>query len=183
MCGSLPNSLPGPVSPTFGSPWFAIAVRTRWERSVERSVSRRGYESLVPVCVERRRWSDRWKDIETPLFPGYVFSRLDTQNRLPILTAPGVLYIVGNGKIPTPVDPEEIAAIQFVMRSGIAAKPVPYLQVGQPIVIGSGPLTGLKGIVLKLKSEAKLVLSVTLLRRSIAVEIDRASISVLTSAA
>lgn len=183
MCGSLRSfdyqaRLEHPTNP-----WFAVAVRTRWERAVESSIVSKGYTCFVPVFKERRRWSDRWKEIESPLFPGYVFSQLDIGNRLPVLTSPGVLYIVGTGRLPTPVDPEEISAIQLVARSGFVAKPHPYLQVGQAVSIGEGPLTGLRGFVLKIKSEAKLILSVTLLRRSIAVEIDKTCVSALNAAA
>ena len=183
MCGSLRNfDYQARLEPP-ANPWFAVAVRTRWERTVKSSIISKGYTCFVPTFKERRRWSDRWKEIESPLFPGYVFTQLDLVNRLPVLTSPGVLYIVGTGKIPTAVDPEEISAIQLVARSGFMAKPHPYLQVGQAVSISEGPLTGLRGVVLKIKSEVKLILSVTLLRRSIAVEIDKTCVSALNPAA
>lgn len=161
------------------NPWFAVAVRTRWERTAESSITSKGYTCFLPVFKERRRWSDRWKEIESPLFPGYVFTQLDVGNRLPVLSSPGVLHIVGIGKIPTAIDPEEIRAIQLVTRSGFVAQPHPYLRAGQGVSIAEGPLTGLWGIVLKIKSETKLILSVTLLQRSIAVELERTCVSVL----
>lgn len=182
MCGSMPGSILNDCLQRSELPWFAIAVRTRWERAVECSLTNRGHECLAPVHKERHRWSDRWKEIELPLFPGYVFSRLDVYNRLPVLNSPGVLYIVG-GKVPTPIDSEEIEAIQRVAKSGLGAQPSAYIQVGQTVSIAEGPLTGLTGIVLRHKAQTKLVLSVTLLKRSIAVEIDSSWISTLTSAA
>jgi transcription antitermination factor NusG len=94
-------------------------------------------------------------------------------NRLPVLMTPGVIQIVGVGKTPIPVEEEEIAAIQRVGKSGLSTMPWPYLEVGHVVRIEEGPLHGLTGIVLKIKSGLKLVLSVSLLQRSVAVEIDR----------
>lgn len=120
-----------------------------------------------------RRWSDRMKEVEVPLFPGYLFCRMDPHNRLPVLMTPGVIQIVGVGKAPIPVGEEEIAAIQRVGKSGLSTMPWPYVQVGHVARIEDGPLRGMSGIVIKIKSGLKLVLSVNLLQRSVAVEIDR----------
>ena len=132
-----------------------------------------GYECYLPVRRSTRRWSDRWKQIETPLFPGYFFCRMDPHNRLPVLSTPGVNQIVGVGKTPVPVDEEEIAALQRVQESSLSTSPWPYVEVGQVATVGEGPLKGVTGIVMRIKSEIKLILSVNLLRRSVAVEIDR----------
>jgi transcription antitermination factor NusG len=124
-----------------------------------------------------RRWSDRVKEVEVPLFPGYLFCRMNPHNRLPVLTTPGVIQIVGVGKTPIPVEEEEIAAIQRVGKSGLPTMPWPYMEVGHVARIADGPLRGLTGIVVKIKSGTKLVLSVSLLQRSVAVELDRDWIS------
>ena len=160
-------------------PWFAIQVRTSTEKSVAAHLRCTGYESFVPLGKSRRRWSDRIKEIEIPLFPGYLFCRLDLHHRLPVLQTPGVLQIVGIGKTPIPVDETEIAAIQSVLKSGLPAQPWPFLRVGQAVQIRYGPLSGLTGIIVDLKSEVRLVLSVSLLRRSVAVEVDRNCLSEL----
>jgi len=157
--------------------WFAVVVRSRWERSAASSLATRECESLLPVFKQRRRWSDRWKELELPLFPGYIFCRFNPDNRLPVLTTPGVLSIVGRGKVPIPIEPDEIAAIELLVRSGLPARPWPFLQAGQVVQVNQGPLRGLRGIVLQLKSETKLVLSVTLLKRSVAVEMNRSWIT------
>jgi transcription antitermination factor NusG len=157
--------------------WFALVVRSRWERSAASSLATRGCESLLPVFKQRHRWSDRWKELEQPLFPGYIFCRFDPDNRLPVLTTPGVLSIVGKGKIPIPIEPDEIAALELLVRSGLPARPWPYLEAGQAVEVNQGPLRGMRGIVLQLKSETKLVLSVTLLQRSVAVEMSRSWIT------
>jgi transcription antitermination factor NusG len=137
----------------------------------------------LPVSKFVRRWSDRVKETEVPLFPGYFFCRMNPYNRLPILTTPGVMQIVGVGKTPVAVEEQEIAAIQRAGKSGIPIMPWPYMEVGHLARIKEGPLKGLTGIVVKIKSGAKLVLSVGLLQRSVAVEIDRSWISEAASGA
>ena len=154
-------------------PWFAIMARTGREKSSTLLLENAGYECLLPVSKYTRHWSDRKKEVEVPLFPGYLFCRMDPCNRLPVLMTPGVIQIVGAGKTLIPVEEEEIAAIQRVVRNGLATMPWPYLQVGQVARIEEGPLRGMTGIIVKIKSGMKLVLSVTLLQRSVAVEVDR----------
>jgi transcription antitermination factor NusG len=154
-------------------PWFAILVRTGREKNSALLLENAGYECYLPASRLARRWSDRTKEIEVALFPGYLFCRMNPNNRLPVLMTPGVIHIVGAGKIPIPVNEEEIAAIERVGKSGLSTVPWPYLEVGHVARIVEGPLEGLTGIVVKIKSEMKLVLSVSLLQRSVAVEIDR----------
>lgn len=152
--------------------WFAVQVKTRRESAVATILEGKGYESFLPTYRSRRRWSDRVKELELPLFPGYLFCRFDAQSRLPILTTPGVVQVVGIARNPIPLDEDEIAAIQIVVRSGLSREPWPFLQVGGRARIECGPLYGLEGIVLAFKGRNRLVLSVSLLQRSVAVEID-----------
>jgi transcriptional antiterminator NusG len=154
-------------------PWYAIQAKSSREKTASLLLENAGYECLVPTSKYMRRWSDRMKEVEVPLFPGYFFCRMDPHNRLPVLMTPGVIQIVGVGKMPIPVEEEEIAAIQRVGKSGLPTMPWPYLEVGHVVRIEEGPLRGLTGIVLKIKSGVKLVLSVSLLQRSMAVEIER----------
>ncbi len=154
-------------------PWFAVQVRTSAEKTATNLLQYKGLECFLPLGKSRRRWSDRIKQLDVALFPGYLFCRFDPGNRLPVLKTPGVIGIVGMGKTPTPVDDGEIAAIQRVGKSGLAAQPWPFVQTGHVARIEYGPLRGLAGIVVSAKSESKLVLSVTLLHRSVAVEVDR----------
>jgi len=110
--------------------------------------------------------------MELPLFPGYLFCRFDAMNRLPILTTPGMVQIVGFGKTPVPVPDAEIAAIQAATIGNLAREPWPYLEVGQKVKVECGPMRGVEGILLNIKGSHRLVLSVTLLQRSVAVEVD-----------
>jgi transcription antitermination factor NusG len=128
----------------------------------------------MPCYRHRRRWTDRVIEIQSPLFPGYVFCRFDVLKRLPILTTPGVVSIVGVGKLPLAIPDDEIAAVETILRSELYAEPWPYLREGQRVRIDQGPLLGLEGVVIKKKqNEWRIVVSVTLLQRSIATEIDR----------
>ena len=154
-------------------PWFALLVRASREKSARLLLENVGYECFLPISKYMRRWSDRMKEVEVPLFPGYLFCRMNPNDRLPVLMTPGVIQIVGTGKTPIPVEEQEIAAIQRVEKSGLSTMPWPYLQVGHVARIEEGPLRGMTGIVIRIKSGLKLVLSVNLLQRSIAVEIDR----------
>lgn len=124
----------------------------------------------------KRRRNGRVREIDAPLFPGYVFCQFDAQNRLPILITPGVIAVVGRGRIPLPVDDEEIAAIQTVVLSGLRAEPWPYLELGQKVRIESDSLQGLEGILINFKGNHRIVVSVSLLRRSVALEIDQSCV-------
>jgi len=156
--------------------WFALQVRTRWEGSTAVLLAGKGYQTLLPTYQTKRRWNGRVKQLNAPLFPGYVFCQFDALNRLPILVTPGVISVVGRGRIPLPVDDSEIAAIQTVVLSGFHAEPWPYLEIGQRIRIESEALNGLEGILINFKGNHRIVVSVSLLRRSVALEIDRASV-------
>jgi transcription antitermination factor NusG len=144
------------------------------EAQVSISLRGKGYEEFAPVYRSRRRWSDRVKELELPLFPGYVFCRLNIRDRLlPVLTTFGVKGIVSAGRSPIPIDEHEIDAIRAVLRSGLGAQPWPFLQVGSKVYIERGPLAGVEGIILSTDKTYRLVVSVNLLQRSVAVEIDR----------
>jgi len=155
-----------------GYPWFALQAKCRSENFVATQLRGKGYEPFLPVYKSRRRWSDRIKELELPLFPGYLFCRFNPLDRLPILVTPGVLQVVGNGKNPVPVDEAEIATIQSAIQSGLPRQPWPCTQVGRKVRVECGPLSGLEGVLLSFKGGHRLVLSVTLLQRSVAVEVD-----------
>lgn len=159
---------------TANSPWFALQIRSRYEKTVATLLHGKGYELFLPLYKSRRYWSDRIKELELPLFPGYLFCRFNALDRLPILVTPGVIQVVGVGRRPVPVEDAEVAAIQMAIQSGLPRQPWPFLEIGQRVRVELGPLHGLEGILLHFKGRHRLVLSVTLLRRSVAVEIDDA---------
>ena len=124
----------------------------------------------------KKSWGGKTRKVSTPLFPGYVFCRFDAQNRLPVLVTPGVISVIGRGRIPVPVEDAEITAFQTVVASGFDAEPWPFLELGQKVRIESEPLQGLEGILIQFKGNHRVVLSVSLLRRSVALEVDRCSV-------
>lgn len=158
-------------------PWFPILVKTNTEKTATLSLENAGYECFLPVARYTRLKSDLTKESELPLFPGYLFCRMDHHYRLPVLMTPGVIQIVGVGETPIPVKEQEIAALQRVAKSGVSTMPWRYLQVGHVVRLNDGPLRGLTGILIKIKSALKLVLSVSLLQRSVAVEVERGWVS------
>jgi transcription antitermination factor NusG len=157
-------------------PWYALQVASRCEKAVASGLALRGYNEFLPLFRSRRKWSDRLQDVDLPLFPGYVFCQLDVNRRLPALLIPGVVRIVGLGKTPIPVDEGEIGAVQAVVKSGLLAQPWPFLKVGQTVTIEEGPLRNVTGILAEIDGSERLIVSITLLQRSLAVAIPRQSI-------
>ena len=157
--------------------WYALYVRSRHEKVVENSLRGKGYSVFSPSYRTKRKRVDRIAQIEVALFPGYVFCQFDSSKRLPILMTPGVVGVVGRGNRPEPVDDTEIASIRTVMLAGGSVQPWPFLKVGQRIRVQSGPLTGAEGIFLRVQDDFRLIVSVTLLQRAIAVVIERDSVS------
>jgi transcription antitermination factor NusG len=173
MGGSLPVST---KTDSDMHPWYALQVALRWEKSVSDGLTSRGLTGFLPLFRSRRRWSDRFQDVHLPLFPGYIFCRLDIHNRLPVLLIPGVVRIVGLGKTPIPVEEAQVEALQAVVKSGLLLQPWPFLKVGQTVKIEDGPLRNVTGILTKIEGFDQLVISISLLQRSVAVAIARESI-------
>jgi transcription antitermination factor NusG len=152
--------------------WFAVRVRANFEQSVCAALKNKGVEPFLPTYRDRRTWSDRTKIIEVPLFPGYLFCRTHVEDRLPVLTTPGVKEIVGVGKVPAPIPDYEIHAVKSFIEQELDVKPWPFLRVGQPVTIQRGPLAGVEGIVEEFRGNYRVIVSITLLQRSIAAEVD-----------
>jgi len=157
--------------------WFALTVKPQHERAAAFALRQKGFEEFLPLYRTRRRWSDRMKELELPLFPGYVFCRFPSSERASVLMTPSVRSIVAFGRQAAPVADEEIRAIQTMICSGLPLAPWPYLRVGQRIQIEEGPLRGVEGILVGLKDAWRVVVSVNLLQRSVAVEIDRRAVT------
>ena len=153
--------------------WYALQVRPRRESMVAEILRNKGYDLFLPTYNAKRRWSDRTKILSLPLFSGYLFCRFDVAHRLPVLQTPGVNSIVGLGRNPQAIDAAEIEAIRTVINSNLGRSPYPRLPVGQLVRVEHGSLEGLVGVVKKYKNEYRLIISVTLLMRSVSVEIDQ----------
>jgi transcription termination/antitermination protein NusG len=153
--------------------WYALYVRAHFERAAERCLKRKGYPAFSPFYQTIRKRSGRTKVLDLPLFPGYVFCSFNPNKRLPILTTPGVVNIVGAGHVPQTVELSEIRSIRTVADSGQPVTPWPFLPEGQKIRIEAGPLLGAEGTLVRVKNQLRLVVSITLLQRSMSVEVDQ----------
>ncbi len=160
------------IGPDFHLPWFAVRVKSNYEKPVSAILRGKGFEEFLPTYRARRQWSDRIKVLDLPLFPGYLFCRIDLSRRLPLLTTPGVLYLVGKARTPEPVDDTEVMAIQSVVRSGLPALPWPSVVVGQKVRLERGPLRGIEGVVAKIADQHRIYVNATLLQRSVSVQVD-----------
>lgn len=157
---------------SFALSWFVVHGKTGHERSIARALAAMSFDVFLPASRVTRQWSDRIKHSTVPLFPGYVFCRFDIHDKLNVLKNPSVISIVGRGKEPVPVTDEEVRNIRIMVDSGVSAYPWPYIRVGRPIAISDGPLRGLHAIVLEENAlTRKLIVSVELLNRSVAVDI------------
>ena len=154
-------------------PWYALKIRANHERVVGLHLIDRGYEQFSPSYKTEAKWSDRKKCTERFLFPGYVFCRLHAQDRLPVLTVPGVVGVIGFGSGPVAVPDTEIARIRTLVNSGFLVTPWPYLSVGERVLIERGPLAGVEGILHAIKGRARIVVSIPMLQRSVSSEVER----------
>jgi transcription antitermination factor NusG len=152
--------------------WLCVQVKSGGELRSALGLRERGYESFVPVFEQKRRWSDRVKIVQVPLFTGYAFLRFNAGNSHPAVAAPGVLRFVGTGRMPTPIEDSEIESLQLTTQAGLLCGPCAFLEVGQEVEIRMGPLTSLKGKIVRFKNKQRLILSVNLIKKSMFVEID-----------
>lgn len=152
--------------------WLAVQVRSSWELRTAFILRDRGYEEFVPCYKQTRKWSDRTKTVQVPLFTGYVFCRFRADNRQAIISTPGVIRFAGKGDMPLPIEDFEIEALQIATRSAATCGPWPFLDAGHDVEIRSGPLRGLRGTIVRCKNAQRLILSVNMLQRSAFVEID-----------
>ena len=151
------------------SSWFALYVKPRHEKNVASILRGKGYDEFVPLY--KRRSSSR--TTELPLFPSYVFCRFPEDRRLPVLVTPGVFSIVECGGRPAPVGHDEIVTLRRVVAANLGREPWPDLPVGGKVRIAAGPLQGVEGVVVTHRSGNRLIVSVDLLKRSVAVELER----------
>ena len=152
--------------------WFALRVRPRHEKSASQFLETLGYELFCPTFTRKHTYGTRVRVFQLPLFAGYVFCRFDVTHRLPVLKAPGVVSIVGLGRTPIPIQEDEINSLRMVVSTELPVEPHPFVDVGESVEITAGPLSGIVGTVIRVKDAWRIVLSITLLRRSVLVEVD-----------
>lgn len=156
--------------------WYAAQTSANHEKRVAEQLNLRAVEAYLPLYTSVRRWKDRRVRLELPLFPGYVFVHLALRDRLQVLQAPSVARLVGFGGRPTPLPEQEIDALRKGLTHDMLIEPHPYLKVGQRVRVKTGPLQGLEGLLLRRKKTSRFVISLDLIMRSVAVEIDIAEL-------
>lgn len=161
--------------------WYAVRVRPRSEKIVATALQEKGYEDFLPLYRKRSKWSDRTKDIALPLFPGYVFCRADLSGKPPLISTPSVIGILSFCGKPALISDREIVEVRRIVNSGVYAEPWPFLRDGQRVRIERGSLAGIEGIVLRAKSDWRVVLSIEALCRSVAIEVDRECVIPISS--
>lgn len=152
--------------------WYAVSTLARHEKQVARQLRHDYFEYLLPLYKSVRRWKDRRVILDIPLFPGYLFVHISLQERLSILRLPSVSRFVEFNGFPIAIPAQEIETVRRSLVEGVRAEPYPYLAAGSRVRIANGPLTGLCGILLVRKGTSRLVISIQLLRRSVAIEVS-----------
>jgi transcription antitermination factor NusG len=152
--------------------WHALFTRYQHEKSVAFALSNKRHEVYLPLYRSVRRWQDRDKQLLFPLFPCYVFIRAGMDRQLQILTTPGVIHIVGWGGNPAIVPQTQLDGVRQIIESCLTVETHPYLQSGDRVRVKTGPLMGLEGILTRKKGLARLVVSMEMLGRAAAVEVD-----------
>lgn len=158
------------------SPWFAVYTKSRHEKVVHASLLSQDVEAFLPLHQVLSQWKDRRVWVEKPLFPGYLFARLPWDQLWVARAVRGVVHLVGDGERPVPVPEEQVLAVREMMERPVAVDPWPYVQEGDRVLVTSGPLIGLQGFFVRWKNAAKLVISVDLLGRSVAAEVNADSV-------
>lgn len=162
-----------------GQQWFAVHTSSRHEKQVAGQLAERGIEHFLPLYEEARRWSDRRMKVQMPLFPGYLFVHIVTGQKLDVLRVPGVAKLVGFNSGPVPVDHQEISALRLGCTFGTSVAPHPYLKTGCRVRVRNGVLRDTEGILVRNGQQDRLVISVDLLMKSVALEIDAADVEVI----
>jgi transcription termination/antitermination protein NusG len=160
--------------------WYAAYTSANHEKRVAEQLGVRAVEHFLPVYESVRRWKDRRVTLQMPLFPGYVFVRVALRDRLQVQQVPGVAHLVGFAGSPAALPDEEIEALRASLNSGVRAEPHPYLTLGRRVRLKSGPLAGMQGILLQRKGRFRVVISIELIQRSVAVDADVADVEALT---
>lgn len=176
------SAVPKPISATtqlqlIAKPeWYAAYTHARHEKKVAQQLEERGIEHFLPVYRSVRLWKDRRKELDLVLFPGYVFTRIDPADRLRVLQLPGVVRFVSFNGQPTPLAGDDLEALRNALEQGVRAEHHPYLTAGRRVKVVRGPLTGASGILLRLKPNCRIVISIEAIMRSVSVEIDETDI-------
>lgn len=154
--------------------WYAVQTRARHERVVVQRLGEKGLSTFLPMVTEVRRWSDRWKSLELPLFSCYVFVKIlnTNEDRLKVLCTDGVFDLVGVARYGTPIPDDQIDAVRTIVEERLTWQSYPFLKIGQRVRIRSGALDGVEGILVSRNGERSVVVSIDAIQRSISVRVE-----------
>jgi transcription antitermination factor NusG len=164
------------AEPVAAGNWYALYTYPRHERLVAEQIKRRSFTCFLPVYRSVRRWKDRRKELELALFPGYVFVQMDLQKKVKVLEVPGAVRLVSFNGQPAALPASEIETLKNRLSGARGVEPHPYLRVGHRVRVRSGAMQGLEGIIVRRKDRCRIVFSIDLLKRSVAVEVDEADV-------
>ena len=156
--------------------WYALYTRSRHEKRVATQLKQRRFDVFLPLYSSLRRWKDRRIELQLPLFPGYVFVRVPMQRRIEVLNVPGAVRFVAFAGRPAAITENDLFVIRGALAEGLSLQPHPYLIIGRRVRIRGGPLTGTEGILVRKKDRFRLVLSIDIIMRSVAVEVDASDV-------
>jgi transcription antitermination factor NusG len=154
--------------------WYAVQTRPRHEKKIAAGMQQKGINTFLPLVPEAHRWSDRQKLVHTPLFPHYVFVRIEDSPivRVSVLRTNGVIKFVGGLNAGIPIPDEQIESIRTIVSNGTSFYEHPYVEIGRRIRIRGGSLDGVQGILVAKNEDLSLVVSLEILQRSLAVRVD-----------
>jgi transcription antitermination factor NusG len=164
------------VGPEMEAPWWAVYTRHQHEKTAGEMLLRKGFEVFLPLYQSTRRWKDRMKTLSLPLFPSYVFVHGGIERQLQVVTTPGVYSIVTAAGCTAVIPGEEIDAVKRMVENSLRVEPHPFLKCGDWVRVKAGPLEGVEGILLRMKGLCRLVISVDMLQKSVAVEVDASDV-------
>jgi transcription elongation factor/antiterminator RfaH len=169
----------GLIGPDSTPQWYAACTRSNHEKCAATHLEQRSIEHFLPLYDSVRKWKDRRKRLERPLFPGYLFVRIPLQERLRVLVTPGVVRLVAFDNRPAALPDQEIETLRNVLVNGIHSEPHPYLSVGRRVRITRGAFAGVEGMLIRKKGRVRLVLSIDLIRQSAMIEVDSADVGTI----
>lgn len=152
--------------------WYAVYTYPRHEKSVMEHFESKSLEAFLPTFTAESRWKDRRVRLQTPVFPGYVFARINACHRNKILSSPGVIRMLCFNGMPAPIDDVEIESIKLCMERGLVFEPCSFLEVGDRVRVKSGVLEGLEGYISRRKNDRRLIVPITLIHQSVTIEVD-----------
>lgn len=156
--------------------WYAGYTASRHEKRVAEHFVQRGVEHFLPLYETIHRWNNGRHRVQLPLFPGYIFVRMALRDRLRVIEVPGFVRLVGFNSLPCPLPESDINKMKDALNKGVLAEPYPYLTVGTRVEIRNGPMQGMTGILLRRQNKCRVVISVDLIMRSMAVEVDASDV-------